>query len=211
VKTSESLWIGVGVGCSLLVLCGLCITGAGAVYAYRSGEELVSVPEPMLGPSTRPTVPPYQPPPTPPTTPPTTPPVVGPATPLVPGTPTAGTDLRRVRATVTESTGVADVPVGSPCTADVTRHDRTDGTFWCNAQVTCGTRLVYGGAEAGFFQCMLYEGTRRDVVGTDGATTAEDRDPAMSLNTVGGTLEVWDDASGTLGGGRLRARVDAVE
>jgi hypothetical protein len=199
----------VGVGCALLVLCGLCILGAGAVYALRSGEELVRVPEPLLGPTGRPTVPlSYQPPPQPPVTP---PPIVGPATPLVPGTLGAGTDLRRVRATVTESLGLADVPLGSPCTADVTRHDRDDGTFWCNAQVTCGARLVYGGAEAGFFHCILYEGTRRDVVGTDAATTAEDRDPAMSLDTVGGTLEVWDDATGPLRGGRLRARIDAVE
>ncbi|GAB4216025.1 MAG: hypothetical protein OHK0013_42120 [Sandaracinaceae bacterium] len=206
-KTSESLWIGVGVGCSLLVLCGLCVLGAGVVYVLRTGDEIVRVPEPMLGPTPRPT----PPPPPPPQSPSTPPPIVGPATPLVPGMPSTGTDLRRVRATVTESNGLADVPVGSACTADVTRHDREDGTFWCNAQITCGTRLVYGGPEAGFFQCMLYQGTRRDVVGTDAATTAEDRDPAMSLNTVGGTLEVWDDASGTLGGGRVRARVEAIE
>jgi len=137
--------------------------------------------------------------------------VVGPAVPLVPGTPGAGTDLRRVRATVTESSGLADVPVGASCQADVTRHDREDGTFWCNAQITCGARLVYGGADAGFFQCMLYEGARRDVVGSDAATSSEDRDAAMSLNSVGGTLEVWDDGTGSSGEFRLRARVDAVE
>lgn len=205
-KTSESLWIGVGVGCSLLLLCGLCILGAGFVYIARTGDEVVSVPEPLLGPGTPPGVPPVTPP-----TPPGPPPVVGPATPLVPGTPGSGTDLRRVRATVTESTGLPDVPVGASCTADVTRHDREDGTFWCNAQIQCGARLVYGGADAGYFHCMLYESPRRDVVGTDGATSAEDRDAAMSLNTVGGTLEVWDDVSGGSGELRLRARVDTVE
>lgn len=202
---AESLWIGVGVGCALLLVCGMCIAGAGAVYVVRSGDEL-GLPAPptpvILGPGATP------PPPTPP---PTSPPVVGPATPVVPGVPGAGGDLRRVRATVSESSGLADVPVGSSCVADVTRHDREDGTFWCNAQITCGSRLVYGGPDAGYFQCVLYEGARRDVVGSDAMTSSEDQDPAMSLNTVGGTLEIRDDATGRGGEMRLLARVDAIE
>lgn len=203
-RSNESLWIGVGVGCSLLVLCGLCILGAGAVWMVR-----VSAPEAPPPPQT------WQPPPTtgtapPPITPPTTPPIVGPAAPIGPGG-TAGSDLRRVRATVTEVSGLSDVSVGAACTADVTRHDRDDGTFWCNAQITCGARLLYGGADAGYFPCVLYDGVRRDVVGSDPSTTVEDRDAAMSLNTIGGSLEIRDDASGPNGAMRVLAHVDTIE
>jgi hypothetical protein len=202
-RSNESLWIGVGVGCSLLILCGLCILGAGAVWMVRAAP--VAPPPPSWAP----------PPPTtgtapPPITPPTTPPIVGPAAPIGPGG-TAGTDLRRVRATVTEVSGLSDVSVGATCSADVTRHDRDDGTFWCNAQITCGSRLLYGGADAGYFPCVLYDGVRRDVVGSDPSTTVEDRDAAMSLNTIGGSLEIHDDASGPNGAVRLLAHVDTIE
>ncbi|MBN8612168.1 MAG: hypothetical protein J0L92_16355 [Deltaproteobacteria bacterium] len=199
-RGSESLWIGVGVGCSLLVLCGLCIVGAGSVFWLRSTRE--EPPPPVVGPA-----PTTWPTPTP-TPPPTTPPIVGPATTVGSG---GGTDPRHVRATVTEVTGLADVAVGASCTAEVTRRDLEDGTFWCNAQITCGGRSVYGGPEAGFFHCVLYEGTRRDVVGSDSDTTEADQDPAMSLNTVGGTLEIHDDATGRNGAMRILAQVDAID
>lgn len=198
-RNNGTLWVGVGVGCALLLLCGLCVTGAAAWYFVRSAR----------------TVEPSAPTPTwmqPPTTggAPPTPPVVGPATPIGPGG-TAGTDLRRVRATVTEVSGLADVAVGTSCSADVTRHDREDGTFWCNAQILCGARLLYGGGTAGFFPCVLYEGPRRDVVGSDSSTSREDRDGSMSLNTIGGSLEIRDDSSGANGEFRVLARVDSVE
>jgi hypothetical protein len=203
-RNHESLWIGVGVGCSLLLLCGLCILGAASVWWFRTASAMEVPPPPPY------TAPPPWVPPTTPIAPPTAPPLVGPATPLAPGG-TTGTDLRRVRATITESEGLADVAVGASCVADVTRHDHEDGTFWCNAQVTCGSRLLYGGADAGFFQCVLYDSPRRDVVGSDANTTAEDRDAAFSLNTVGGSLEIRDDASGTHGAMHVLAHVDAVE
>ncbi len=197
-KGSESLWIGVGAGCSLLLLCALCILGTAGIVCSRSIESMP--PPPVVGPP--PTA--WAPPPT--TT--TAPPIVGPAT-SVGSEP--GTDARHVRATVSEVTGLADVAVGASCTAEVTRHDREDGTFWCNAQITCGGRVIYGGPDAGFFHCVLYEGARRDIVGSDAATTVEDQDPAMSLNTVGGTLEITDDASGRNGAIHVLARVDQID
>lgn len=199
-RTSESLWIGVGVGCSLLLLCGLCILGAGGVYLFRESAAQAEAPS----------VAPWTPPATAPIPPATTTPMVGPSTPIVPG-PGPGGDLRRVRATVTEVSGLSDVAVGASCSADVTRSDRDDGTFWCNAQITCGARLVYGGPDAGYFPCVLYEGARRDVVGSDPSTSAEDQDAAMSMNTVGGTFEVHDDDSGRNGAMRLVARVDGID
>ena len=119
--------------------------------------------------------------------------------------------MRQVRATVTEVTGLSDVAVGASCTAEITRHDRPNGTFWCNAQIRCGERLVYGGTDAGFFECVLYGGDQHDVVGSDQATTAADNDGAMSLNTVGGSFEVWDDDRGALGAFRIRAQISGVQ
>lgn len=202
-KQNESLWLGVGIGCALLLLCTLCILGAGAAFLMRSQELVQGLQESPFEPT---------PPSTPPTQPPTQPPIVGPAQPAIPGTPSvASSDVRHVRATITEVTGLSDVAVGAACTAEVSRHDRDDGTFWCNAQIQCGTRLVYGGPDAGFFECVLYGGDQRDIVGSDQRTTSEDRDGAMSLNTVGGSFEVWDDAQGSLGAFRIRARIDGIE
>ena len=193
-KQNESLWLGVGIGCALLLLCTLCILGAAAAFLIRSRES--------------PPITPALPAPTTPTVP-GTPPVVGPAQPAIPSTPSG--DVRQLRATITEVTGLSDVAAGAPCTAEVSRHDREDGTFWCNAQVRCGGRLVYGGLGAGFFECVLYAGEQRDVVGSDQRTSAEDNDGALSLNTVGGSLEVWDDEHGSVGAFRIRARIDGVE
>jgi hypothetical protein len=78
-------------------------------------------------------------------------------------------------------------------------------------QITCGSRLLYGGADAGYFPCVLYDGARRDVVGSDPSSTVEDRDAAMSLNTIGGSLEIHDDASGPNGAMRVLAHVDTIE
>lgn len=116
-----------------------------------------------------------------------------------------------VRATVTAVEGSIGVDVGAECGFAVDRRDRSDGTFWCNAQIVCGGRLLYGGPEAGYFPCTLFEQPRRDVVGSDPQTHEDDRDAAMSIDTTTGALEIWDDASGELGRFRVRARVDSVE
>lgn len=196
-KQNESLWLGVGIGCALLLLCTLCILGAAAAFLMRSTDPTQGNPfQPVQPPTVEPIIP-------------TQPPIVGPAQPAIPGLSTA--DVRHVQATVTEVSGLTDVAVGASCTAEIRRHDRDNGTFWCNAQIRCGERLVYGGAEAGFFECVLYGGDQHDVVGSDQATTATDHDGAMSLNTVGGSLEVWDDAQGALSEFRLRAQVTGVQ
>lgn len=117
---------------------------------------------------------------------------------------------RRVVATVTDVTGNSPVNVGTRCEFDVTRVDRGDGTFWCNAQVMCGGLLLYGGPNAGFFDCTLYDQPVRHVVGGESNTTSVDSDAAMQLDTLQGTLLVRDDPSGRYGQYSLRARVDSV-
>lgn len=117
---------------------------------------------------------------------------------------------RRVVATVTEVTGNGPVHVGDACEFDVARVDRGDGTFWCNAQVTCSGFLLYGGPTAGFFDCTLYDQPVRHVVGGETNTTSADGDAAMQLDTLQGTLLIRDDPRGRYGGYSLRARVDSV-
>lgn len=116
----------------------------------------------------------------------------------------------RVTARIEEVRGVPGLRRGATCSFDVTRHPRPDGTFWCNAQVTCGGQLVYGGTGAGYFECTLYDQPERHVVGEDPGTTSEDGDAAMRLDTLREELTVRDDARGRLGELTLRARVTRV-
>lgn len=198
--SQDKLWIAAGVGCAVLGSCGLCVTSA-LVYTLVLRPEAEPPPAPLTAPgSSGPTSGASGSGP---------PPMVGPATPLAPS---GGSDPRTVRATVTESSGFADVPVGAPCVAQVTRYDLEDGTFWCNAQITCGSRRVYGGGQAGFFNnCVLFEQPRRDVVGSDSATSSNDGDPAMTLDTRRGVLEVSDETGRSGERMRIVARVDGVE
>ncbi len=101
--------------------------------------------------------------------------------------------------------------VGATCTFDVERHSRAEPPgFWCRAQISCGGVLLYGGPNAGYFPCQLYEEPRRDVVGREDMTTAMDSDAAMSLDTRQGSLVVRDDASGPYGTYSVEARVTEV-
>jgi hypothetical protein len=118
---------------------------------------------------------------------------------------------RRVVATVTSVTGAAPVSPGSACDFAVSRAPRGDGTFWCNAQVTCGGQLLYGGPNAGFFDCTLYDQPTRHVVGGEGNTTQHDGDAAMQLDTLQGILTVTDDAMGRFGAFSVTAAVQSVQ
>lgn len=189
-----------GLGCGLVLLVG-CV----ASFMIFSTATPIAAPTPIPSPPPVTPVPPLVPLPPPPMLPPAIP--TAPPGPLSPPTDVAP---RIVRATITEVQGLADLAVGSSCELNVDRSDQPDGSFVCNTQIVCGGRLLYGGAAAGYFPCTLYEGPPRHVVGADQQTTAGDGDGAMSLDTHG-TLEIWDDATGTNGEFRVRARVDSVE
>ncbi len=192
-KENNTLFVAIGVGCGcLLVLLACGVTGV-LVYlgmAARDG----AVAEPVFTP------PPAGPSPMTPSA-----PMVGPAAPV------GVTDVHRIDATVTAASGLSDVTVGTPCVASVGRADREDGTFWCNAQITCGQRLLYGGPTAGYFECTLYAGTSFGVAGADAGTSGADRDPAMQIDTRSGSIEISDDADGALGAFHVSLRVDRVE
>jgi hypothetical protein len=112
-----------------------------------------------------------------------------------------------VRAEVTRVAGSAGVRLGETCQFLVEQRPRDARSFYCNAQVMCGGKLLYGGPDRGFFACRFYDGERRDVVGADPSTTRQDKDGALSLDTRSGVLRVWDDASGPSGEFQVEAEV----
>ncbi len=209
-KDERGPWRWVVIGCGALFLGGLCLVPAVATWLFFERDAVdEDAPPPVVSPAPTPPIAPAPPSPTPPSPTPPTPPSPTPPTPNVPPPP-ATEAPRHVEARGTESTGLGSVPVGATCSFDVTREALADGTFWCNAQVRCAGQLLYGGPSAGFFDCTLYEGAERHVVGEDANTTSVDRDSAMSLNTLTHTLVVRDDPTGNLGAFTVRAEVTSV-
>jgi len=200
-------WIAVGCGGALLVggfLACLAPMIFGIFWA-RDGSLLPTIPDHDHPP---------QPTPQPVPVPAPAPQGPGPMLPPPPGPSPSGArdpNPRTIVARVVSATDAPGISRGTMCRFQVERRARDDGTFWCNAQVRCGDRLVYGGAEAGFFSCTLYDRPRRDVVGADPSTTASDRDAAMELNTLEGRLHVWDDATGAAGAFNIEASVVEVQ
>ncbi|HEY6878822.1 MAG TPA: hypothetical protein VI299_12420, partial [Polyangiales bacterium] len=119
---------------------------------------------------------------------------------------------RQVRAEITRVQGNPVARPGDKCEFLIERRVRERDTFWCNAQVVCGGRLLYGGPERGFFTCKLYDdGEQRDVIGSDPHTTASDKDAAISINTREGVMRIWDDAQGVLGEFVVEAEVLSIQ
>ncbi len=118
---------------------------------------------------------------------------------------------RRIRAEVTRVKGNQLVRVSDRCEFLIERRPLDKGAFYCNAQVLCGGKLVYGGPDRGYFTCKLYTEPRRDVVGSDSSTTGDDHDAAFSIDTRAGVMRVWDDARGTEGAFDIEADVIDVE
>jgi hypothetical protein len=118
---------------------------------------------------------------------------------------------RQIRAEVTRVQGNQVVSLGDKCEFLVERRMRDKNSFYCNAQVVCGGRMLYGGPDRGYFACRLSEGSRRDVVGSDPNTTASDQDAAIHLDTRSGVLRIWDDARGPLGAFTVEADVLSVQ
>lgn len=99
------------------------------------------------------------------------------------------------------------VRAGDKCEFLVERRQQTDTSVYCNAQIVCGGKVLYGGPERGYFACRIFEGPGRDVIGADPSTTRQDQDAAMRLDTREGVLRVWDDEKGALGAFSIEAEV----
>ncbi len=117
----------------------------------------------------------------------------------------------QVRAEVTLVHGDVGVVLGDKCEFLVERRARDESSFYCNAQVVCGSRLVYGGPNRGYFACRFFDKPRRGVMGSDPSTTGADQDAAIHLDTRSGVLRVWDDARGLHGAFNLEAEVLSVQ
>ncbi len=179
------------VGCAAVAFFGLCgATGVGVYLVMRSGGMEAGAPAPF----------PATPAPGTPGGKPDDVPGGGPASPL---------PRLRVAATVTAARGGLPVTPGAPCLFDVQPPDAT--STMCRTQVVCGGQLLYGGENAGYFPCAIGAGSPPSITGQDAATTAEDRDAAMTLDTGRRLLTVVDDARGPFGAFEVEARVDSVE
>lgn len=203
---SDSKVLYFAIGCAVFLVVGLCAaSGLGVWYLTQRQEDVVTAPVPFEEPKP----PPTQPPPT------------QPGRPIVPGAPPGGPTLppppsvptapRIVNATVTAIDGSTPVNVGATCNFNVRRQPRPDLPigYWCNAQVVCGGKLLYGGPNSGYFPCTVGD-SPPSVVGSDTMTTAEDTDASIDLNTTAGTLTIRDDANGVHGTYTLTARIDRV-
>lgn len=191
-KSSALTWIIVGCGAFFVLL--VCAGAAGMIFWTLSARRSSSAVMPITP------VPPVSTSGGPDSTGPQLPPPPVPSGPVDPSP-------RQVSAVVSTATGPVGVAPGTECRFPVLRVPRDDGTFWCRAQVTCGSVLLYGEGTAGYFNCQLWETPRRDVVGRDVDTTSGDRDPSFDLDTRAGTLRIADDASGRLGAFALEARI----
>jgi hypothetical protein len=116
-----------------------------------------------------------------------------------------------VRAEVTRVSDGQVVRPGQRCDFLVQQKVRHDGSYECNAQVMCGSKLLFGGPERGYFPCRITDGVRRDVVGLDPSTSRRDSDPAFKIDTHLGILSLWDDETGELGAFRLEAEILSVQ
>lgn len=167
------------VGCGALLFVGLCVAmGVGAYLFVRDGAPGLND-RPAVGPQPQPT--PVQP------------------MPQVPS-PQTGPSFVRV-ADVTQVTGTLSGRVNGTCQVVV---EQSQGNLNCRATITCDSILVYGGGSAGYFPGRI-DVARQSVSGADTATTANDNDGAMTIDTDARTLEIRDDSTGSLGEFTLRA------
>lgn len=118
---------------------------------------------------------------------------------------------RQVRAEVTRVQGNPVVRAGDRCEFLIERRQRTADSFYCNAQVVCGGRLLYGGPDRGYFPCKIFDNERHDLVGSDPSTTGSDMDAAIHINTGEGVMRIWDDDQGELGAFSVEAEVLSVQ
>jgi len=127
------------------------------------------------------------------------------------GADTPDREPRQVRAEVTRVRGNPVVRAGDKCEFLIERRQQERDSFYCNAQVVCGGRLLFGGPERGFFACKLFDDERRDVAGTDPSTTGADKDAAFHINTREGVMRIWDDEHGALGEFNVEAEILSIQ
>lgn len=103
----------------------------------------------------------------------------------------------------------AELKAGDECTAWVLRHVAPNEGPWirskdeCEAQLTCGTRILYGDGGS-VCPCSFEDGQLR---AGESMTTGTDGDPAFNVDTKAKTISLRDDDSGALGAFELRAQI----
>lgn len=112
---------------------------------------------------------------------------------------------RVVVATVDSVQGRLPLQPGAECRFDVELVDDDS----CRTAVSCGGLVLYGGSDTnGYFDCTP---SGLHVRGADGATTDDDGDGSLFLDTTAGIVRVDDDSEGTYGEIHVVATVLRVE
>ena len=196
-ESPRSPWLWVLVGCGGILLLAMCgFTGAAFYFGMREGGFLTGDAPGVVPVGTAPS----------------DKPVPGAGGPIVPSGP-PGIDAASpiaVTATVVRTSGSMPVPNGARCGFAVEQHAREDGSTWCRTQIVCDGRLLYGGRQAGYFDCTFEAGADAAVVGGDPMTTRDDGDAAIEIDTRRGTLVVRDDDAGAFAAFQVDARVTEV-
>ena len=117
---------------------------------------------------------------------------------------------RQVRAEITRVTGAQILRPGDKCEFLIERRPRENASPYCNTQIVCGGRLVFGGPDRGYFACRFETDHRRDVTGSEPVTSGRDGDSAFYINTAEGVMRVWDDEAGMYGAFQIEADVLSV-
>ncbi|MEM1413258.1 MAG: hypothetical protein AAGH15_00070 [Myxococcota bacterium] len=215
----ENTLVYVLAGCGVLLVVGLCVIAGVGVWVISSSEELVPYHDPP--PSTSPA--PGFPAPSVPSSPgaPSAPALPSPggkpppsAQPSLPPPPQP-VPIRGVEVEweVEVVGGAARVTPGTRCTFNVLLRPRPDRGPWCQAEVRCGGQLLYGGGTAGFFECSFSDAGPDGpgaVVGGEDLTTEADGDAAFRIDTLGGVIDIRDDATSANGELSVRGRVVGV-
>jgi hypothetical protein len=107
---------------------------------------------------------------------------------------------------VQEVLGLEGVSADSVCDL-VVRYRPTETSDSCQANLGCGDVVLYGGRPTdGYLDCEVEAGDSARLTAADTATHEVDGDPALTIDSAAGTLEIHDTDGADHRAFSLRAR-----
>lgn len=114
----------------------------------------------------------------------------------------------RVALTISEARGVSGIERGTTCEVWVTHRDQDMDSAHCHASLDCADHALYGIDDGqGYFQCTAFAQSPALIIGADRATSAQDGDPMLAIDSIRGTFTMSDDARGEFGRFSLRGSI----
>jgi hypothetical protein len=117
---------------------------------------------------------------------------------------------RRVRFVIASVAQSTRFSVGQECVAVIERRMLEGSDYRCHADVSCGEMVLYGGPSQGFFPCQMLMNDRRDVTGSDDASTEVDGDAEFRIDTTISHIAMRD-TTGALGEYNIAGTMLAIE